>query len=115
VKSVTVKTATFARPNYKAVGTSVKGLVSNLFIGLRKVESCGCDHRRRRRHHHHCHLPVFVFICNLLLGVLTGAFAKLQKATISFFMSVSPSASVCVCVCVRIEHLDSHWTFFHEI
>ena len=38
-----------------------------------------------------------------------AAFAKLRKATISFFMSVRPS------VCVPMEQLGSHWTGFHEI
>jgi hypothetical protein len=36
-----------------------------------------------------------------------GAFAKLQKSTISFVISVSPSA--------RKEQLGSHWKDFHEI
>ena len=36
-----------------------------------------------------------------------GAFAKLQKATISFVMAVHLS--------VRMEQLGSHWTDFHEI
>ena len=36
-----------------------------------------------------------------------GAFEKLQKATISFVMSVRLS--------VRVEQLFSHWTDFHEI
>jgi hypothetical protein len=35
------------------------------------------------------------------------AFAKLQKATIGFVMSVCPS--------IRMEQLGSHWTDFHEI
>jgi len=34
-----------------------------------------------------------------------GAFAKLRKATISFFMSSCPS--------VRMEQLGSHWTDFY--
>jgi len=37
---------------------------------------------------------------------ISRAFAKLRKATISFFMSVHPS--------VRMEHLGFHWTDFHE-
>ena len=40
-----------------------------------------------------------------------GPFAKLRKATISCFMSVS----LYVRPPVRIENLDSHWTDFHEI
>jgi len=36
-----------------------------------------------------------------------GTFAKLQKASISFVMSVCPS--------VRMEQLGSHWKDFHEI
>jgi len=35
--------------------------------------------------------------------IFLGAFAKLQKATISFVMSV------------RMEQLGSHWTDFHEV
>jgi len=35
-----------------------------------------------------------------------GAFAKLLKATISFFMSVR--------LAVRMKHLGSHWTISHE-
>jgi hypothetical protein len=35
------------------------------------------------------------------------AFAKLQKVTIGFVISVRPS--------VRMEQLDFHWTDFHEI
>ena len=35
-----------------------------------------------------------------------GAFAKLQKVTMSFVMSVCPS--------VRMEQLGSHWTNFDE-
>jgi hypothetical protein len=42
-----------------------------------------------------------------LLHQFSGAFAKLQKATISFVMSVHPS--------VLMEHLGSHWMDFHEI
>ena len=38
---------------------------------------------------------------------LLDAFAKLQKVTISFVMSVRPS--------VRMEQLGSHPTDFHEI
>ena len=34
-------------------------------------------------------------------------FAKLQKVTISFIMSVCPP--------VHVEHLGSHWIDFHEI
>jgi hypothetical protein len=36
-----------------------------------------------------------------------GAFAKLLKATISFFVSIRPS--------VRMKQLGTHWTFIHEI
>jgi len=41
-----------------------------------------------------------------------GAFAKLQKATVSFVMS-----AVCLsaCLSVRMEHLSSHWMELHEI
>jgi hypothetical protein len=39
--------------------------------------------------------------------VLLCAIAKLQKAIISFVMSV--------CLSVRMEQLVSHWTDFHEI
>jgi hypothetical protein len=38
---------------------------------------------------------------------ILGAFAKLQKATDSFVMSIRLS--------VRMEQLGSHWTDFHEI
>jgi hypothetical protein len=38
---------------------------------------------------------------------LSGAFAKLQEATISYVMSVRPS--------IRMEQLGYHWTDFHEI
>jgi hypothetical protein len=43
-----------------------------------------------------------VALCSFL-----SAFAKLQIATITFVMSVSPS--------VRTEQLLSHWTDSHEI
>ena len=36
-----------------------------------------------------------------------GAFAKLRKVAISFFMSF--------CLPVRMEQLNSHWTDFDEI
>jgi hypothetical protein len=39
--------------------------------------------------------------------VILGAFTELQKATLSFVISVRLS--------VRMEHLGSHWTNFHEI
>jgi hypothetical protein len=39
--------------------------------------------------------------------ILRPLFAKLQTATISFVMSVSPST--------RMERLGSHWTDFREI
>jgi hypothetical protein len=42
----------------------------------------------------------------LLFSKFLGAFAKLQKATGSFFMSV------CLSACV--EQLGSHWTYFDE-
>jgi hypothetical protein len=38
---------------------------------------------------------------------ILGAFANMQKATISFLMSVRPS--------FRMEQLDSNWTDFPEI
>jgi hypothetical protein len=51
---------------------------------------------------------VTVLITILVLdGQFLGAFAKLRKATISFFMSV--------CLSVRMEQLGSHWTDVHEI
>jgi hypothetical protein len=37
---------------------------------------------------------------------LSGAYAKLQKATVGFDMSVHPSG--------LMEHLGSHWTDYHE-
>ena len=40
-----------------------------------------------------------------------GEFAKLQKATINFVMSVHSPVHPSVCM----EHLGSHWTDFHEI
>ena len=43
-----------------------------------------------------------------------GALAKLQGATISFFVYVRPSVRHCVCS-VRVEQLGSHRTDFHEI
>jgi hypothetical protein len=43
--------------------------------------------------------------------VFLGAFAKLQKATISVVMPVRPSARLCV----RVKQLDSHWEDFYEI
>jgi hypothetical protein len=43
--------------------------------------------------------------------IFLRAFAKLQRDTISFVMSVCLS----VCLSVRLEQLDSHWTDFHEI
>ena len=42
-----------------------------------------------------------------LLPTFLGAFAKLEKATISVAMSV--------CLSVRMGQLSSHWTDFHEI
>jgi hypothetical protein len=44
---------------------------------------------------------------NLNLQFWLSAFAKLQKATISFFVSV--------CLSVDVEKLDSHWTDLREI
>jgi hypothetical protein len=38
-----------------------------------------------------------------------GAFAKLPKAIISFFVYICPS------VTVRMEQLDSHWKDFNKI
>ena len=46
-------------------------------------------------------LIIFVNCVNIL-----GAFEKLQKATVSFVMSVRAS--------VHMEQLDSHWTDFVE-
>jgi hypothetical protein len=43
--------------------------------------------------------------------ILSGAYTKLRRATISFAMSVGPSARMSV----RMEQLGSHWTDFHEI
>ena len=40
-------------------------------------------------------------------GLVFGAFAKLRKATVSFFMFA--------CLSVRMEQLGSHWTDFDEI
>jgi len=40
-----------------------------------------------------------------------GAFTKLQKATISFVVSVQPS----IHLSVHMEKLLSHWTDFHVI
>jgi hypothetical protein len=42
---------------------------------------------------------------------LSGAFAELQRETISFVMSVCPS----IRPLIRMEQLVSHWTNFHEI
>jgi len=42
-----------------------------------------------------------------LSGILLGVFAKLQKETINFIMSICPS--------VHMEQLSSHWKDFHEI
>jgi hypothetical protein len=39
--------------------------------------------------------------------IVLGAFVKLEKATISFVMSVRPT--------LRMEQRGSHWTDFHEI
>jgi hypothetical protein len=41
------------------------------------------------------------------VSTFLGAFTKLQKATLSFVMSVHPS--------VHVEQLDSHLTDFDEI
>jgi len=38
-------------------------------------------------------------------------FAELQKASISFIMSVYPS----ICLSIQMEELSSHWTDFQEI
>jgi hypothetical protein len=43
----------------------------------------------------------YVNICLFL-----GAFAKMQKATVSFALSV--------CLSVRMEQLSSHWAGLHE-
>jgi len=42
--------------------------------------------------------------------IVLGAFAKLQKATISFVMYVCPSGQS-----VRMKELGSHWMEFHDI
>jgi len=51
--------------------------------------------------------------------IILGAFAQLQKVTISCAMSVCLSVFPPVCpsvrLSVRIEQLSSHWTNFHEI
>ena len=52
-----------------------------------------------------------LFPVTALTDWIFGAFAKLRKATISFFMSVSLS----IRQSVRMEHLVSHWADFHEI
>ena len=64
-----------------------------------------------------CHLSWISDLARSLLQVrescntavrdcLLSSFAKLWKATVSFYMSVSPS--------VRMEKLGSNWTNFHE-
>ena len=62
------------------------------------------------------HYVLSGYICVLCCKVLhfvtvLGAFAKLRKANISFFMSVCQS----VRPSVRIEQFGSHWTDFHEV
>jgi hypothetical protein len=42
-----------------------------------------------------------------------GVFAKVQKAPVSFIVSVCVCVSVSVSVCM--EHIGSHWMDFHEI
>ena len=44
-------------------------------------------------------------------ALILGAFAKLRKATLMFFMPVCPS----VLLAARMEQLGSHWTDFREI
>jgi hypothetical protein len=46
---------------------------------------------------------------------LSGAFAKLRKATISFCVSVSPPVHLSTRLSVRMEQLHFHWTDFYEI
>jgi hypothetical protein len=43
--------------------------------------------------------------------VVSGAIAKMRKATVSFVMAVRSS----VCPSVHMEQLSSHWMYFHEI
>jgi hypothetical protein len=56
--------------------------------------SCGSQNKR--------HLFPYTTLTEWFLG----AFAELQKVTISFVMSVRPS--------VRMEQLSYHWKDFHE-
>ena len=56
-------------------------------------------------------LAVLQHAVPLLACDLIGTIAKLQKKTISFFISVCPS----IHPSVRTHKLHSHWTEFHEI
>jgi type III secretory pathway component EscS len=56
-------------------------------------------------------LNLTLLCCLRSVVTLLGAFAKLQKGTISFVIAVLVS----VCLSVRLGQLDSHWTNFHEI
>jgi hypothetical protein len=47
------------------------------------------------------------FVVHFFIFHSLGAFAKLQKATISFVITVRLS--------VHMEQLGSHWMYFHEI
>jgi hypothetical protein len=48
--------------------------------------------------------------CDLWHCQLSGEFAVLRKATVSFVMSVRPSVRS-----LNVKTLGSHWTDFHEI
>jgi len=47
--------------------------------------------------------------------LISGAFVKFKKATVSYVMPVRLSAPLCVRLSVRMEQLGSHWTDFDEI
>jgi len=49
-----------------------------------------------------------------LIQLFLGTFVKLQKAPISFVVSVCPSVSPLVPSSVRMEQFGSHLTAFHE-
>ena len=46
--------------------------------------------------------------------LFSGAFAKLRKVAIRFFMSVGLSVCLFTCPSVRMDQLSSHWTDFYE-
>ena len=48
-------------------------------------------------------------------GSFVGAFEKLQKATISFVMSVCPSVRLSIRLFVHVEQLGSHCTYFLDM